>query len=157
MLTVVAAFIVLLTASSMTAPAAQATGRTGQERLSTPVVTPMAWVPWVEPWFPDNRELRYGNQRLADRNRLINNCPDRFLCLAAGEGNGLHTVYYLYACAERSLSNFIGDGAVANSQTGNPGPRAILKRQDKSTERTIAPGPDPVRVDWDPVYYIDPC
>ncbi|PWR07309.1 hypothetical protein DKT68_19830 [Micromonospora acroterricola] len=117
----------------------------------------MAWAPWVEPWFPDNRELRYGGQRLDDRNRLINNCPSGFLCLAAGEGNGLHTVYYLYACSERSLSNFIGDGAVANSQTGNPGPRAILKRQDKSTERVIGPGNDPVRVDWDPVYYIDPC
>jgi hypothetical protein len=56
--------------------------------------------------------------------------------------------------AQRVLSNFIGDGAVANKQTDSA--QVVLKYQDGRTARTIDAG-STVRVHWDPIYYLDPC
>ncbi|MEH1016975.1 hypothetical protein V6U90_28245 [Micromonospora sp. CPCC 206060] len=109
----------------------------------------------ISPLFTDREERRFPHVDTDDRNLLIDICPSGRLCVAVGEGNGLHTVFYLYYCTERSLTNFIGDGSAKHAQTGNA--TAHLLNQNRVFRVSLYPDPDPVRIDWDPIYYIDPC
>ncbi|SCL25418.1 hypothetical protein GA0074694_4215 [Micromonospora inyonensis] len=136
------------------APAAQATGTRGTASRTTDVGA-TAWTPIISPLYTDREERRFAHVDTDDRNLLIDLCPSGRLCVAAGEGDGRHTVFYLYYCNERSLTNFIGDGSAKNAQTGNA--RALLLNQNRVIQVVLNPDPDPVRVDWDPIYYIDPC
>ncbi|MFI6824573.1 hypothetical protein ACIBJE_27065 [Micromonospora sp. NPDC050187] len=154
MLATVAALVVLVSVFSMATPAAQASGATREGAPSTADVVATAWTPVISPFFTD-LEKRFPHVDTDERNLLVNLCPSGRLCVAAGEGNGLHTVYYLYYCTERSLTNFIGDGSAKNAQTGNA--RAQLLNQNRVIEVTVNPNSAPVRIDWDPIYYIDPC
>lgn len=145
---VIAAFTILLTASSIAAPTAQAT--------RTPPAETAAWTPVLTPLDP-RRETVKRNLSGADRSALLNDCWPGYLCVAAGEGDGQHTVYELYYCTERSLSNFIDAGALNNNQAGNAVTR--LKDQQGRVRRSIAAN-EPERVvgvDWRPIWYIDPC
>ncbi|SCL25568.1 hypothetical protein [Micromonospora inyonensis] len=154
MLTVAAALTALVSVFAMAAPAAQATENTREGTTSRDDVHAMAWTPVISPFYTD-REKRFPHVDTDGRNLLIDLCPSGRLCVAAGEGNGLHTVYYLYYCTERSLTNFIGDGSAKNAQTGSA--RALLLNQNRVIQVALDPDPDPVRIDWDPTYYIDPC
>lgn len=90
------------------------------------------------------------------RDTMLHNCDSEYACLAAGEGDGEHTVFEVTYCKpdDRWVSNFIGDGAVSNHQVDNA--KVVLMDKNKKTLRTIDAGKI-VRVDWDPVYYIDVC
>jgi hypothetical protein len=153
MLAVVAVLVVLLSVFSLSAPTARATETNGEGRSGTPDVGVMAWTPSLNLVPPGESVIRHVSTE--DRNAILHACLSGYVCVAAGEGNGLHTIYSLYNCPERVLSNFIGDGAVSNHQTG--GAQVVLKYQDGRPARTINVGQEPVRVDWDPIYYLDPC
>lgn len=119
--------------------------------------TTAAWFTNLTPHYPQYGEDVWIKVNTDKRNAALHSCARGFVCVAAGEGNGYHDVWFLYDCTQRTLSNFIGDGALTNNQTGNA--RVVLKDQYGKTVRTIDADntPTPVRVDWDPVYYLDPC
>lgn len=148
----IAALTVLLSISSLTATAAQAETK-GEGRASTAGAEARDWNPTLTPIRSPETVRR--NLSTAQRNAALNNCPSGFVCVAAGEGDGQHTVYTLYYCTQRTLSNFIDAGAVNNNQTG--GAVVTLKRRNGSTARSIGATGDPVRVDWLPIWYLDPC
>lgn len=154
-LTIVATLVVLFTAFPMTAPPAQAAQTTRAGAPSSADVGANAWTPRISPLYTDQEERRFDHVDTGQRNLLIDICPSGRFCVAAGEGNGLHTVFYLYRCTERSLANFIGDGSAKNVQTDNA--TARLLNQNRVVRVTLSPDPDPVRIDWDEIYYIDPC
>ncbi|OZV77171.1 hypothetical protein CA850_24505 [Micromonospora echinospora] len=154
MTAIVAALVVLVSVFSMSTPTAQAAEATRAGASSAADVRATAWTPVVSPFYTD-LERRFPNVDTEQRNLLIDLCPSKRLCVAAGEGNGLHTVYYLYYCTERSLTNFIGDGSAKNAQTDSA--TAHLLNQNRVIRVSLEPDPDPVRIDWDPIYYIDPC
>jgi hypothetical protein len=115
----------------------------------------MAWTPIISPIFTEQEERLFRGVDTDLRNRLISMCPSRRLCVAAGEGIGLHSVFYLYYCTERSLTNFLGAGSAKNAQTGNATARFL--NQNRVIRVSLTPHPDPVRIEWDPIYYLDPC
>ncbi|CAL9486866.1 hypothetical protein ACFVOR_26305 [Streptomyces sp. NPDC057837] len=39
-------------------------------------------------------------------------------CVAVGQGDGKHSIFHLFKCDERSLSNFVDALSVRNNQTG---------------------------------------
>ncbi|TDE33218.1 hypothetical protein [Actinomadura sp. 6K520] len=150
----VAALAVLFSVSSVTAAAAQAAETKGEGRPSTAGAEARAWIPQVIPISSPERVWRDVNG--TERRNLLWNCPSGWACVAAGEGDGQHTVYWLYYCSQRSLTNFIDAGAVVNNQTG--GATVRLKRQDGSVKEEIAARSGViVGVDWRPIWYIDPC
>jgi hypothetical protein len=116
----------------------------------------LAWTPTLTPFYSDS-EFVGRHVSTEERNYWLNNCPPGDVCVAAGEGNGLHTIYFLFECPQRTLSAFKGDGAVTNTQTGHA--VVVLKDQNGKAAYTIGASakPAPVRVGWDPIYYLDPC
>jgi hypothetical protein len=119
--------------------------------------TAAAWYTQLTPHFPQYGEDVWIKVGLDKRNAALHSCARGFVCVAAGEGNGYHDVWFLYDCTQRTLGNFIGDGALTNNQTGNA--QVVLKDRNGMVVRTINADntPTPVRVDWDPIYYLDPC
>ncbi|WP_158697356.1 hypothetical protein [Streptomyces hokutonensis] len=91
----------------------------------------------------------------AERDYELNHCPAGYLCVAAGQGDGRHTLFRLYYCGQRSIFNFLGAGAVTNNQTGSASAR--LKNQNGIVVSTIPADNKPYRIYWDAVWYIDPC
>ncbi|WP_020012949.1 hypothetical protein [Promicromonospora sukumoe] len=119
---------------------------------STGEVAPAAWTPNVSPLLTEEAAAR--NLTTADRNAALNNCPRLYACVAVGQGDGRHTVFFLYHCDTRTLTNFIDAGAITNHQS--PG----------ATVRFTGPGVSPLafapRVDpysFNPLPYnrVDPC
>lgn len=153
MLAFIAAFTVLLSVFSITTPTARAAETKGEGRSSTPDAGGISWTPEITPVYWD-RELVYFNMSTTQRNHILHNCPTYYLCVAAGEGDGDHSIYLLYYCAERTLSNFLGDGAIFNNQVGVP-QVGLADRNKKYTYHDV--DIRGIRVDWDPVYYLKPC
>ncbi|UOZ05575.1 hypothetical protein [Amycolatopsis sp. WQ 127309] len=155
-----AALAALLSLSTLIAPVAQAAGSSDQQRAGAGGSTSQAWSPSLTPFWPNGqnggtKEAVFPNTSTAARDRILNNCPRGFLCIADGEGDGQHTVYELFYCNERTLSNFIGRGAATNNQVGE---NAAILYQDRYLMRTIDPNNAPVRLDdWGPAYFLDPC
>ncbi|MEU5882843.1 hypothetical protein [Spirillospora sp. NPDC047279] len=150
-----ASFSALVAASSIEVPAAWATEVKGERQSSRPGVGAMAWYPSLTPFYAD-KEKKRSNLTGAQRSAALNNCPNGYLCIAAGEGDGRHTVYELYYCPQRALSDFIDAGAVVNNQTWDAW--VVLERKDGSQiGGPIAPWNKIVPVNWRPVWYIDPC
>ncbi len=141
--------LALVTALSAGAPAAQAEESKAQGRTSA-----AAWEPWMQFFGPHETVTPDASTLLRDT--MLHNCDSEYACLAAGEGDGEHTVFEVTYCKpdDRWVSNFIGDGAVANHQVNDA--KVVLMDKNKKTLRTIDAGKI-VRVDWDPVYYIDVC
>ncbi|WP_219470136.1 hypothetical protein [Nonomuraea rhizosphaerae] len=150
---IVAAFVVLVSVFSATTPAAQAGQAKGAAHANTSSAGALA-SPGLFPFYRDT-EVLIRDLSTPLRDIAINNCPSAYVCVAVGEGDGQHTVFKLYRCTERTISNFLGYGAVANSQTGNVTVR--LKKQDGTKYQDIPVSSTPARVYWDPVWYIDPC
>ncbi|UOZ05573.1 hypothetical protein [Amycolatopsis sp. WQ 127309] len=161
------AVVLALTASLVTAAPAQAaqpttltdgsaSALTNKGQPSPTGIAAMAWTPSMSPFYSP-AEFAGRDMSTEERNYWLNNCPPQDACVAVGEGNGLHTVFFITRCDQRTLSNFIGDGAVTNTQIDNA--QVVLKYQDGTKVRTIDANskPTPVRVDWDPIYYLDPC
>ncbi|MFD3311078.1 hypothetical protein [Streptomyces sp. NPDC058694] len=145
LLAAVAAFMVLLSALSISAPPAGA----AESRR---------W-PELSQYWPDGRnggprEYAFHDVSTDTRNYHLNHCPRGYLCVAAGEGDGQHTVFILYYCTSRSLYYFHDRGAVTNNQYGS---WASVMYQDHSPYTLIEPNNRSVSIPWDPIYYLDPC
>lgn len=121
--TVLAAFTVLFSVMSMLTPAAQAAGKAAEAGD----VGTMAWTPVISP-IDARRETVKRNLTGAQRNALLNDCWPGYLCVAAGQGDGRHTVWELYYCTRRSVSNFIDAGGMTNHQGGG----AVAMTLDRS-------------------------
>lgn len=141
-LTFVAAFAVLFSVLSMFAPAARAD------------VGVAAWTPVISP-IDGRKETVKRNLTTDQRNRLLHDCWSGYLCVAAGQGDGRHTVWELWYCGERSLSNMIDAGAIHNSQIGVSAVARLLD-QNKQERDHVDPGQEKA-VDWRPIYYLRPC
>ncbi|NRQ34516.1 hypothetical protein HII36_22080 [Nonomuraea sp. NN258] len=147
-----AAVVVILFSMFAVSTSAQATA--GRKGTDEPAVGAMAWTPTLTP-FDSTRERVYRNLSGTARNYWLTFCRAGYLCVAAGQGDGLHTVYHLYYCGERSLRNFIDAGAVRNRQTDEAVAR--LKDISRVTKREIPADGAIHGVDWRPIYYLDPC
>jgi hypothetical protein len=146
--------LALGTALSAGAPAARAMEPRSEGRPSMADVEVAAWEPWMQ-FFGPHETVTAGASTLL-RDTMLHNCDSEYACVAAGEGDGDHTLFELTYCTpdDRWVSNFIGDGAVANHQIDDA--KVVLKDKNKKTVRTIDAGKTE-RVDWDPIYYIDVC
>jgi hypothetical protein len=112
LLTVLAAFTVLFSMMSTLTPAARAAeGSSGAGDVGV-----MAWTPVISPLAPAPQETVKRNLTGAQRNALLNDCWPGYLCVAVGQGDGRHTVWELYYCTRRSVSNFIDAGGMTNHQ-----------------------------------------
>lgn len=144
--------------------AAQA-GERGQGPEATSVSTPRdakstdgagiaAWTPNITPLHTENmREFAFRNRTTAQRNALLEDCPEGRACIAVGQGDGLHTVFRLYYCDARTLTNFIDAGAINNNQTDDAvvvftGPGAIGRHYPDGEVHGFNPYP------YD---HVDPC
>ncbi|MEU6076045.1 hypothetical protein [Micromonospora sp. NPDC047074] len=147
-LTLVAAFAALLSVSALAAPAARAAEPRGD-------VAAAAWTPSLVPFYGEVEQV-YRNLNGSQRQFYLQYCPNGRVCLAVGEGDGQHTVYRLYRCTERGLTNFIDAGAIVNNQVGD----AHVRLLGKNHELLGVPVPaDDVKreVNWGPIWYIDVC
>ncbi|MFD5800264.1 hypothetical protein [Streptomyces sp. NPDC127020] len=91
-----------------------------------------AWTPQIYPLFSGEWVQR--NVASADRNAALVACSlaDGIACVSVGQGDGRHSVFHLFKCDTRSLSNFIDALAVRNNQTDRAqvhfwGPRFEIK------------------------------
>lgn len=91
-----------------------------------------AWTPEIYPLFSGEWVQR--NVSSADRNAALVACSlaNGIACVSVGQGDGKHSVFHLFKCDTRSLSNFIDALAVRNHQTGGAqvhfwGPRYDVK------------------------------
>ncbi|TDB88740.1 hypothetical protein E1264_10495 [Actinomadura sp. KC216] len=77
-----------------------------------------AWTPQIHPLLSGEWVQR--NVSSADRNAALALCAwaDGIACVSVGQGDGKHSVFHLFKCDTRSLSNFIDALAVLNNQTG---------------------------------------
>lgn len=77
-----------------------------------------AWTPQIYPLFSGEWVQR--DVSSADRNAALALCAvaDGIACVAVGQGDGKHSIFHLFKCDTRSLSNFIDALAVDNNQTG---------------------------------------
>ncbi|MEV1044073.1 hypothetical protein [Streptomyces sp. NPDC049916] len=82
-------------------------------------VEPAAWTPGISPLYTDKGEFVTRNVSSADRNTALVLCSqaDGIACISVGQGDGRHSVFHLFRCETRSLSNFIDGLAVRNNQT----------------------------------------
>ncbi|MER7372383.1 hypothetical protein [Streptomyces lanatus] len=81
---------------------------------------PTAWTPGVSPLFTGAGEFVTRNVSSADRDNALRLCSvaSGIACVSVGQGDGRHSVFHLFRCETRSLSNFINALAVRNNQTG---------------------------------------
>ncbi|NKZ08164.1 hypothetical protein [Actinomadura latina] len=137
------------------APAAHAAEKKDGGRPGASDARTLAWTPSLTP-LDSRKERVKPNLTTEQRNNLLHNCWSGYLCVAVGEGDGQHTVFELWYCTRRTLSNFLGAGAVTNNQyTVYP---AVLRDRNYITRMTIPTNNVPTRVDdWGPIWYIDVC
>lgn len=103
---------------------------------------PTAWTPEIYPLFSGEWVRR--NVSSADRNSMLALCAaaDGIACVSVGQGDGKHSIFHLYKCDTRSLSNFIDALAVRNNQTGGAqvhfwGPNYSVWIPDNDTIYTV--------------------
>ncbi|WP_036963486.1 hypothetical protein [Promicromonospora kroppenstedtii] len=119
---------------------------------STGEVAPAAWTPNVSPLL--SQEAAGRNLTTADRNAALHNCPRLYACVAVGQGDGRHTVFFLYHCDTRTLTNFIDAGAITNRQS--PGATVRFTGPGAPT-LAFAPRVEPYSFYPLPYDRIDPC
>ncbi|MFI1827100.1 hypothetical protein ACH41E_11740 [Streptomyces sp. NPDC020412] len=108
-----------------------------------------AWTPQIYPLF--SGEWVHRNVPTSGRDDRLRICAaaNGIACVSVGQGDGTHSVFHLFKCDTRSLSNFINALAVLNHQTGGAkvhlwGPRY---RVEIPANRTITTVPDNVTYD----------
>lgn len=148
--TFVATAAALFSVLSMFAPPAQAAAPASAARGDVSVA---GWTPVITP-LDARKERRKPNLNGQQRDLALNECNSGYLCVAAGQGDGLHTVWELWYCGERSLTNMIDAGHINNRQFG--GATARLYDQNRGLRDSIAEGTR-ADVHWRPIYYLDPC
>ncbi|MBD9726577.1 hypothetical protein [Streptomyces caniscabiei] len=109
-----AALVVTMIAALLLPLAAQAPA----QAASNDAAGPTAWTPVISPLYPGEYVTR--NVSSADRNSALVTCSlaSGIACVSVGQGDGRHSVFHLFRCETRSLSNFIDALAVRNNQTG---------------------------------------
>ncbi|MFF7451148.1 MULTISPECIES: hypothetical protein [unclassified Streptomyces] len=78
-----------------------------------------AWTPGISPLYSGEyvqRDIQGG----ADADRALKICAlaSGIACVSVGQGDGKQSIFHLYRCGTRSLSNFIDALSVLNNQTG---------------------------------------
>ncbi len=133
-MTMVAAAVLVVPLSQTTAQAAQAApGATAESAAWTPGIYPLFSGEWVQ-----------RNVSSADRNTALALCAyaDGIACVSVGQGDGRHSIFHLFKCDTRSLSNFVDALAVRNNQTGGAqvhfwGPNYSVYIPDNDTIYTV--------------------
>ncbi|MEV6963104.1 hypothetical protein AB0M97_28870 [Streptomyces sp. NPDC051207] len=76
------------------------------------------WTPQIYPLFSGEWVKR--NVSTAQRRDQLIACSlaSGIACVAVGQGDGMHSIFHLFRCDTRSLSNFIDSLSVRNNQTG---------------------------------------
>lgn len=150
-----AAAVVLLAsqllAGSATAAAAPVTAPAPAQAAPSVAAGTTAWTPQIYPLFSGEWVQR--DVSSADRNAWLAGCAwaDGIACVSVGQGDGKHSVFHLFKCDTRSLSNFIDALAVLNNQTGGAqvhfwGPRYQVNIPANDTITTV---PDYMTYDFD--------
>ncbi|QNP72094.1 hypothetical protein IAG44_23545 [Streptomyces roseirectus] len=78
-----------------------------------------AWTPGISPLHSGEyveRDIPGG----ADADRALKICAlaSGIACVSVGQGDGKQSIFHLYRCGTRSLSNFVDALSVLNNQTG---------------------------------------
>ncbi|USQ85769.1 hypothetical protein NFX46_19615 [Streptomyces phaeoluteigriseus] len=109
-----AAMVVTMVAAVLVPLAAQAPAQAAPNAAAGPT----AWTPEIYPLFSGESVLR--NVPSNGRDELLSACASSngIACVSVGQGDGKHSIFHLYKCDTRSLSNFIDALAVVNHQTG---------------------------------------
>lgn len=101
-----------------------------------------AWTPEIYPLYSGER-VWARNVTSDQRNLALLACSaaSGIACVSVGQGDGNHSVFHLFRCETRSLSNFIDALAVRNNQTGGavvrfwgPNYRANIPADGRITE-----------------------
>jgi len=135
-----AAAMVVTTIAAVALPlAAQAPALAVPDRAAGPT----AWTPEISPRFSGESVTR--NVPSVNRNVELAWCAraEGIACVSVGQGDGTHSIFHLFRCETRSLSNFIDALAVVNHQTGGAqvhfwGPRYEVYVPANNT-RTLVP------------------
>ncbi|MGW1210926.1 hypothetical protein ACWD5F_14980 [Streptomyces sp. NPDC002499] len=78
-----------------------------------------AWTPGISPLYSGEyveRDIPGGEN--ADKALRICAAASGIACVSVGQGDGKQSIFHLYRCGSRSLSNFIDALSVLNNQTG---------------------------------------
>lgn len=144
LLVAVAVLVAMLTALAPAAAQATTPQNTG--------FTAAGWTPGLPLAGPKERVNR--NVDGLTRDRMLENCAGGYLCVAVGQGDGLHTIFELWYCNERSLTNFIDAGEIHNNQTGGAVAWLLGSSHNQLDHVNAGVQKD---VDWAPIWYLKPC
>lgn len=108
--------VTMIAAAVLVVPLAQTPAQAVQPVPNVTVGT-AAWTPEIYPLFSGEFVMR--DVSSADRNATLHLCAsaDGIACVSVGQGDGMHSVFHLFKCDTRSLSNFINALAINNNQT----------------------------------------
>ncbi|WP_157988071.1 hypothetical protein [Jiangella endophytica] len=147
--------VILLSLLSLAAPPAEAADLNQLEGSPTAgEVGSSSWTPGLSPFYSAT-EFVWHDQNGSQRQSRLESCPLGYLCLAAGQGDGRHTVYWLRECPERSIWNFMDAGAVINHQTGNA--VAAFRYKSHALYWALRADNEIYPIAWRDVWYVDPC
>ncbi|WP_328498918.1 hypothetical protein OHS59_43825 [Streptomyces sp. NBC_00414] len=109
--------VVTMIAAVLVPLAAQAPAQAAQAAPNVATGT-AAWTPEIYPLFSGEWVKR--DVSGAQRNSELLTCSlaSGIACVAVGQGDGKHSIFHLFKCDERSLSNFVDALSVRNNQTG---------------------------------------
>ncbi|GHE42709.1 hypothetical protein GCM10017771_62400 [Streptomyces capitiformicae] len=76
------------------------------------------WTPEIYPLFSGEWVKRDVSSAQRDSELIWCSRASGIACVAIGQGDGKHSIFHLFKCDTRSLSNFIDALSVRNNQTG---------------------------------------
>lgn len=113
-----ATVLMMIAAAALVPLATQAPAQAAQAAPNSTAGT-AGWTPYISPLFPGSGEWVKRNVSSFDRHQELLNCAAvrGYACVSVGQGDGRHSLFRLYHCQQRSLSNFIDAVAIRNNQT----------------------------------------
>ncbi|MGI5186905.1 hypothetical protein ACQEVI_02035 [Promicromonospora sp. CA-289599] len=84
----------------------------------TATVGTAAWTPQIYPLLSGEWVRRGVPTSEVDSELAICSWASGIACVAVGEGDGGHSIFHLFQCDTRTLSNFVDALSVRNNQTG---------------------------------------
>lgn len=108
------AMAVTMTAAVLVPLAAQAPAQAAPNVASETA----GWTPGIYPLFSGEWVKRDVSGAQRDSELLMCSLASGIACVAIGQGDGKHSIFHLFKCDTRSLSNFIDALSVRNNQTG---------------------------------------
>ncbi|MET9105215.1 hypothetical protein [Streptomyces zhihengii] len=76
------------------------------------------WTPGIYPLFSGEWVKRDVSGAQRESELITCSLASGIACVAIGQGDGKHSIFHLFKCDTRSLSNFIDALSVRNNQTG---------------------------------------